>query len=833
MLVGLATNVNAQGGALPLNGSVNGNLTSSTPDVWDITTNADGLLRLTFTTVSPADLYVTLYDNNGTTVLGGPIESFNNSKVLLSTDGLAAGSYHVKITPFNTAFGSYTLADSLFTSALAIDAEPNGTAATAVDLPFNGSKTGHVGYYYNNLRDTTDWYKVTTTIDGLLKIFLSSSKSSIYSVNPLDVNLSIYDNDGTTQLGFKEIFNGAGPATDSITVDGLAPGTYYIKVQPFNSNEFADYTISNTLFTPPLANDAEPNGTLAGAVMLPLNGSMTGHVGYYYNHLRDTTDWYKVTTTTDGLLKIFLSSSRGSIYSANPLDVNVFIYDNDGITQVGFKEIFNGAGPATDSITVDGLAPGTYYIKVQSFGTSEFANYTILNTLFTTPLANDAEPNGTTATAVVLPVNGSMTGHVGYYYNHLRDTTDWYKVTTTGDGLLRVYLTSARGSIYSANPLDVNVWLYDNNGTTQLGFVEVFNGSGPGTNLITADGLAAGTYYIKVQPFSTNEFANYTISDSLFVPGIVNDAEPNGTPATAKVFPLNSNTKGHTGYFYNNQRDTADWYKITTVADGPLHIYLNMQRGSKYSNNPLDMLLTFYSSDGTTQLGSKEIFNGNGPGTDSLNFALLMAGTYFVKVTNFSITEFGIYSLSNSGTSIILPVTFINFNGTLVDNSARLKWTTSSEYNNKGFEVEKSTDGQIFTGIHFVQGNGNSSVINNYNYTDRKILSGNNYYRLKQVDVDGKFNYSSIILLDFKNFAWNIFGNPVTSNSWVQLQLAQTSNVTIKIITADGRVIKIINKGNISQGTYSIPLSIGNISSGLYVVRLMVDKTNFSKTIIK
>ena len=699
MLVGLATNVNAQGGALPINSSVNGNLTSSTPDVWDITTNADGLLRLTFTTVSPADLYVTLYDKNGTTVLGGPIESFNNTKVLLSTDGLAAGSYHVKITPFNTAFGSYTLADSLFTSALAIDAEPNGTAATAVDLPFNGSKTGHVGYYYNNLRDTTDWYKVTTT--------------------------------------------------------------------------------------------------------------------------------------TDGLLKIFLSSSRGSIYSANPLDVNVFIYDNDGITQLGNKEIFNGNGPATDSITVDGLAPGTYYIKVQSFGTSEFANYTISNTLFTTPLANDAEPNGTTATAVVLQVNGSMTGQVGYYYNHLRDTADWYKVTTTGDGLLRVYLTSARGSIYSANPLDVDVGLYDNNGTTQLGFVEVFNSYGPGTNLITADGLAAGTYYIKVQSFSTNFFANYTISDSLFVPGIVNDAEPNGTPATAKVFQLNSNTKGHTGYFYNNQRDTADWYKITTVADGPLHIYLNMQRGSKYSNNPLDMLLTFYSSDGTTQLGSKEIFNGNGPGTDSLNFALLTAGTYFVKVTNFSITEFGIYSLSNSGTSIILPVTFINFNGTLVDNSARLKWTTSSEYNNKGFEVEKSTDGQIFTGIHFVQGNSNSLNINNYNYTDRKILSGNNYYRLKQVDVDGKFNYSSIILLDFKNFAWNIFGNPVTSNSWVQLQLAQTSNVTIKIITADGRVIKIINKGNISQGTYSIPLSIGNISSGLYVVRLMVDKTNFSKTIIK
>src|SRR5664279_4863309 len=157
-----ANKANAQGGTLPLNGSVSGNLTSTTPDIWDVTTNADGLLRLTFTTVSPADLYVTLYDNDGTTTLSAQTESFNNSTATVIVDGLAPGTYHAKIIPFGTSFGSYTLADSLFTTPLINDAEPNGTPAGAVVLPQNGSKTGHVGYYYCLL------YTSPSPRDGLL-----------------------------------------------------------------------------------------------------------------------------------------------------------------------------------------------------------------------------------------------------------------------------------------------------------------------------------------------------------------------------------------------------------------------------------------------------------------------------------------------------------------------------------------------------------------------------------------------------------------------------------------------------------------------------------------
>ena len=802
--------------------------------MWDVTTTSDGFLRLTFSTVSPADLYVSLYDNDGTTLVAGPVESYNNSTAILNADGLAAGTYHVKITPYSTStYGSYTLADSFFVSPLANDAEPNGTQATALVLPQNSSTTGHVGHYYNTVRDSTDWYKVTTSADGLLRVSLSTERTAAASTNPLDVNVTLYDNDGITQLGFVEVYNGSDPATGLITADGLAQGTYYVKVQPYSTNEFADYTLTDSLFVPALAIDSELNGMKATAVLLPQNSSKTGQVGYYYNSQRDTADWYKITTAADGLLHVNLTTARGSVYSNNPLDVNVTLYDNDGTTSLGAVEVFNGNNPATGVITADGLAPGTYYIKVQPYSGNEFADYTISDSLFVPALAIDSEANGTRATALVLPQDSNRTGHLGYYYNNLRDTADWYKITTTADGLLRIYLTTARGSVYSNNPLDVNVTLYDNDGTTQLGSVEVFNGNNPATGLITADGLAPGTYYVKVQPYSTNEFADYTISDSLFLTPVVNDTEPNGTPASASVFALNSNTTGHSGYYYNNQRDTTDWYQITTTAEGTLHVYLSSYRGSIYSTNSLDMILTFYGSDGTTQLGSKEVFNSYEPATDSLSFTTLAAGTYYIKVTNYATSQFANYRLSNSVAGGILPVNFISFTGRLADNKALLNWSTATEINNKGFEVEKSRDGQLFTGIGFVPGTSNSSGVNTYQYTDTKIVSGATYYRLKQTNLDGSFTYSPIIRLDFSQFKWTVFGNPVTSHTWIELQLDKKAKVAIQVFATDGKLIETIDKGTVSPGTYSIPLPLLNAPPGIYMVSLLIDNERYLKTVIK
>jgi len=184
-------------------------------------------------------------------------------------------------------------------------------------------------------------------------------------------------------------------------------------------------------------------------------------------------------------------------------------------------------------------------------------------------------------------------------------------------------------------------------------------------------------------------------------------------------------------------------------------------------------------------------------------------------------------------TASTLPVTFLSFNGMVKNAEALLNWATATEINNKGFEIEKSLDNQHFSTIGFVAGKGNTSSNAYYNFTDIKLVSGANFYRLKQIDMDGRFTYSSVIKLDYKNFAWQITGNPSANNAWVILQLDKPAKVSLQIVSLSGHVVSTINKGSLQNGTYSIPLNTHNYSAGMYIVRLLVDENIYSKKIIR
>ncbi len=178
-----------------------------------------------------------------------------------------------------------------------------------------------------------------------------------------------------------------------------------------------------------------------------------------------------------------------------------------------------------------------------------------------------------------------------------------------------------------------------------------------------------------------------------------------------------------------------------------------------------------------------------------------------------------------------LPVRFIDFNGHLENNQAVLNWSTTNEINNKGFNVERSQDGVKFDAVSFVAGKGRGAQVNNYTYSDAKLLSGANYYRLKQTDLDGNFAYSSAIKIDYSKFAWSVQGNG-TANSWIQLQLDRKATVSFKVYSLQGQLIKVINKGTTQAGTYTVPLSLGGSSHGVYIVKLQVDDKQYSNKVL-
>lgn len=192
------------------------------------------------------------------------------------------------------------------------------------------------------------------------------------------------------------------------------------------------------------------------------------------------------------------------------------------------------------------------------------------------------------------------------------------------------------------------------------------------------------------------------------------------------------------------------------------------------------------------------------------------------------------FNLEVYGTTRVLPLSFLNFNGVMKNSIALLTWTTSNEINNKGFNIQKSYDGGVFDNIGFVAAKSVGALQNNYSYSDSRVKNGNIYYRLQQVDQDGKTSYSGI--LNIKNdgaLSWRIYPNPLESEAWMQLQLPKKSNVIIQIISQSGQVLLLCNKGLLTEGNYSIPLNISNSPKGVYLVKLIVDDKIFEQKILK
>ena len=161
-------------------------------------------------------------------------------------------------------------------------------------------------------------------------------------------------------------------------------------------------------------------------------------------------------------------------------------------------------------------------------------------------------------------------------------------------------------------------------------------------------------------------------------------------------------------------------------------------------------------------------------------------------------------------TAPILPVELLSFTGQLVDNKAVLKWTTASETNNEGFQIERSVDGVDWKAIGFVGGNGTTAEVVHYEFIDQS-LSQNNYYRLKQLDYDGIFEYSNIVYLHSRtlNNGYRIFPNP--ANQFLTIEA--TEPIVIQIVNTNGQVLKEQPANSIST------ISIDDLPNGIYFLK--------------
>ena len=171
-----------------------------------------------------------------------------------------------------------------------------------------------------------------------------------------------------------------------------------------------------------------------------------------------------------------------------------------------------------------------------------------------------------------------------------------------------------------------------------------------------------------------------------------------------------------------------------------------------------------------------------------------------------------------------LPIKLSSFEGFKEGKNNVLSWQTASEINNLGFEIQRSADGTDFTKIGFVNGKGNDKTISNYVFYDVHPLSGTNYYRLRQLDKDGKATFSEIVIIknsiSEKSEIISIYPNPTAENVSINLNSIKNEKISIQVTDVSGKTIKQ-ETYQAQQGSNKINIGSASFTTGTYFVKVL------------
>jgi hypothetical protein len=300
---------------------------------------------------------------------------------------------------------------------------------------------------------------------------------------------------------------------------------------------------------------------------------------------------------------------------------------------------------------------------------------------------------------------------------------------------------------------------------------------------------------------------------------------------------------GSWDYMSNTSQFTAQW-SMKTSEDFRVYFYINTSAGEYY--------LVYDKSDvGTTNVSGNEIYYGLG--SDAKNgswnsFERDLKSDFESAVSDESISEVKTMLLRINGRiddvklkdDSALPVELTTFSAMAKNNKVEIEWETATEVNNYGFNIERALlNKNDWEKIGFVEGYGNSNSIKHYRFVDDHVSSGKYYYRLKQIDIDGKFKYSKMVEVNLEfpgkyELSQN-YPNPFNPATTIQytIPLLETLHTTsqrvlLKVYNILGKeVATLVNKQQ-APGVYKVIFDGTNLPSGIHFYTLQVG--NFIQT---
>ncbi len=196
------------------------------------------------------------------------------------------------------------------------------------------------------------------------------------------------------------------------------------------------------------------------------------------------------------------------------------------------------------------------------------------------------------------------------------------------------------------------------------------------------------------------------------------------------------------------------------------------------------------------------------------------------------------YSPSGQPTALLLkmneplPVELVSFTASAGSGAVSLNWSTATETNNSGFDIQRKNGNSDWVSAGFVPGRGTASNTTSYSFTDQHPDAGINIYRLKQIDYDGSISYSSEVKVELSPFVYSLdqnYPNPFNPATTIKFTIPEDNLVNITVFNSLGEKVATLLNGITEKGSHSLTFNAAGLASGMYILRIA--SGSFSKTI--
>ena len=416
--------------------------------------------------------------------------------------------------------------------------------------------------------------------------------------------------------------------------------------------------------------------------------------------------------------------------------------------------------------------------------------------------------------------SAGLTGSITVTGTKTFDSGANYEFNGTSTGTLstlnNLTVNNSSGNVALGSNLTVNGTLTFTNGKLTLGTNNLTLGSSA-----TVSGVTAGNYIVAD---GTGSLIRKSISstETIFPIGTATAYSPawitnSGTPGDYTINVVSDLTGTNNG----DERVKLKW-NIAGPASQPTKLrigWLVSQEGTSFGNNRGTYAKLWHlNTNGTWTLA------GDGENT-------LTAGNS--EIVDWTLYSTNIQSFSPFGSGqneSAMPVTLSSLTNSVTGRNIKLNWTTTSEINNAGFNIERLGIRQQATGnwekIGYVSGKGTTNTATNYSFDDRNLQTGKYKYRLKQIDHNGNFEYFSLngeveVGVPAKFDLSQNYPNPFNPVTKINFDLPFDSKVNISLYDITGREVKSLVNESRTAGYHTVQFNASDLSSGIYFYRIM------------